>query len=141
MRIFVWGSSIAYARAMDDRRKHPRFTAVELKATWIGSEDVSLIARDVSAEGICLVSSRGAPTGSRIRVRLVLDFGQNRLSEPVEVEYRVVWCTKIEELFQIGAAAENLDEDAERRIATILHCLVRDVAQDGGGQLRFRTRH
>ncbi len=126
---------------MDDRRKHPRFSAVELKATWIGSERESVIARDVSAEGICLVSSRAITTGSQIRVRLVLDFGQNRLSEPVEVEYRIVWCTKIKDQFQIGAAAVNLDERTQSQLATILHCMVRDVAQDGTEKLRFRTRH
>ena len=124
---------------MDERRKHPRYAAVELLTTWIGSEATSVVARDLSAGGICVVTSRAAPTGSRIRLRLVLDFGQNRRSEPLEVEYRVVWCTPIEDVFQIGAAAVSLDEAARNQIATIIHCLIRDVTQEGQ-ELRFRTR-
>jgi hypothetical protein len=123
---------------MDDRRQHPRYSAIELRAVWLSSEETPVQVRDVSTDGICLVSSEPAAPGSTIRVRLSLDFGQNRFSEPVELSYRVVWCTPVKELFQIGGAAIEMDAASRNHRATIVHCVSRDVSLDG--ELHFRNR-
>jgi hypothetical protein len=124
---------------MEERRAHPRYAAVQLLAAVIGADGESpVIARDLSEAGICIVSKEHHEPGSRIRVRLTLDFGEQRFSEPFEALFRVVWCTPIKDVFQIGAALAMSSGQERQLLATFVHFMERNVSLEG--ELRFQTR-
>jgi len=127
---------------MEEHRASGRYAAVELKAAVAGADGVlsPVAPRDVSDAGICLVSNEPHEPGSQILVRLWLDFGQQRVSEAFETVFRVVWCTPIEGVFQIGAALVDPREETRRLLATLVHFMTKDVLQEGD-HLKFQTRH
>jgi hypothetical protein len=128
---------------MQEQRARGRYAAVELMAALIGADGAPspIVPRDISEAGICLVSDARHEPGTKLRLRLWLDFGQQRVSEAFETVFRVVWCTPIEGFFQIGAAVADPGEESRRLLATLVHFMTKDVLQEEGGDLRFSTRH
>ncbi len=90
-------------------RKHPRFP-VDVQATVRTSDGLRLSARtrDLSRSGICLITSRALPSGENLFVELVLLIGTTSESEPLPLRARVVWCTAIADVFQVGAMFSGL---------------------------------
>ena len=87
--------------------------------------------RDVSQTGICLISQDAVPSHDLLNVDLVLAFGDNAYSEPLTLLSRVVWCTPIDESFQIGAMFENVTEEQENFLEMFLQFLDGTLAPKG----------
>jgi len=122
---------------MTERRQDKRFAAVELIVVLIkGERERRVAARDIGAGGICFVDRHPLKIGAKCRVRLALDFGQDRFSEPLELPIRAVWSTRLKGRFQIGASFDQLDEQQQLDLQTLLHLCEREVSQD---DIRFRT--
>jgi hypothetical protein len=101
--------------APKDTRRHKRFTVdVEAVIHPSSGRAVSARARDLSRCGICLITSTPLQGNEWVDIELVLAFGDNAFSEPLRLAARVVWCTPIDQSFQVGAMFHELsDEHAE----------------------------
>jgi len=115
-----------------DNRKHKRFS-VEVEATVRTSTGIAVQAktRDVSQTGICLISQEPVPPNDLLNVDLVLAFGDNAYSEPLALDARVVWCTKIGDAYQIGAMFEEVSEDQDNFLEMFLQFLDGTLAPKG----------
>ena len=88
---------------MNISRAHPRY-AIELDAElrFADGEMVPGRTRNVSRGGFCILAQSPIALGTQCRVRLALVFPEEQLSEPLEVEGVVVWCTPVSGRHQIG---------------------------------------
>lgn len=116
----------------NEARRHPRFS-VDVEATvQIGaSRPVAARTRDVSRTGVCLITNESISVGSTLRIELVLAFGNNAFSEPLNLAARVVWCTGISGSFQVGAMYDELTEQQEGYLEMFLQFLDGTLAPRG----------
>lgn len=114
------------------RRVHQRF-AVEVEAEVTSEAGTfGAITKDVSRGGACFVVLAPMAVGSSFGIALSLVLGKNSFSEPLKLSGRVVWCTRTEEGFQIGAAFGPMDADTREFHKIFLKLLAKglDVGQD-----------
>src|SRR4051812_26624157 len=104
-------SGQAYAK----RRQHPRF-AVDVQAyLTIGDKGQQRArTRDISRAGICLVSLDAIPRDTQIAIELVLTFGGDGTSEPLNMLGEVVWCTSLFGAYQIGVKFVQVGDEQSR---------------------------
>ena len=83
-------------------RRHPRY-AVQVEAQVdLGGQRVHAVTKDLSRGGICLVCSQASTAGSRVHVSLALVLGTNSFAEGLDLVGRVIWCTPMGAMFQLG---------------------------------------
>jgi hypothetical protein len=98
------------------RRGHPRFHVDIQVAVSSDSQSVSARTRDFSRSGLCLVSTIELAREKVIALELVLTFGQGGTSEPLHLQGKVVWCTKLFGQYQIGVMFMKIDEEQARNL-------------------------
>jgi len=109
------------------RRVDQRF-AVEVEAEVTSEAGTfSAITKDVSRGGACFVVLAPMATGSSFDISLSLVLGENSFSEPLKLNGRVVWCTRTDEGFQIGAAFGPKDADTQEFLQVFLSFLAGGV--------------
>jgi len=89
----------------EESRKHPRFAvdvAVELRARVGGT--LPGRCRNVSRGGLCVLVPDPAKLGAEVVARMALVFDTDAVSDPLELPARIVWCTKLGDEYQLGAA-------------------------------------
>ena len=117
-----------------DARRHPRFAVqIEAQATWKGSS-MAAITKDMSRGGICLICPRRIPPGSTLGLSLSLILGTNAFSESLELGARVVWCTPIDQVFQVGAVFVELDRAKTGYLEMFLRFLQQEVLVAGSAE-------
>jgi hypothetical protein len=96
------------------RRQHPRFN-VDIKVS-VSVENARFAARtrDVSRAGLCLVAVQPIARDTEISLELVLTFGADGISEPLQLLGRVAWCTALFGAFQIGVKFVKIDDERAR---------------------------
>lgn len=115
------------------RRVHERF-AVEVEAEVTSDAGTfSAITKDVSRGGACFVVLAPMIVGSSFNIALSLVLGENSFSEPLRLDGKVVWCTRTEEGFQIGAAFRRMDANTKEFLRLFLNFMAEgvNVGQDG----------
>jgi len=107
-----------------DARQHPRF-AVQIEATVQvpSGEPVTAITKDMSRGGCPLEIA----SGTRVTLALSLVLGANAFSESFELMARVVWCTRIDQVFQVGAVFAGLDRERLGFLDMFLRFLQQEV--------------
>ena len=109
------------------RRVHERF-AVEVEAEVTSEAGTfSALTKDVSRGGACFVVLAPMSVGSAFEMSLSLVLSENTFSEPLKLNGKVVWCTRTEEGFQIGAAFGGMDPDTKEFLQMFLKFLARGV--------------
>jgi hypothetical protein len=98
------------------RRAHPRFHVDIQVAVSSDNASVSARTRDISRSGLCLVSTIELAREKIIAIELVLTFGQDGASEPLHIQGKVVWCTKMFGHYQIGVMFQKVDEEQARNL-------------------------
>lgn len=78
---------------------------------------------NVSRGGLAADLADKLPVGSEIEVDLQLVFEDDAQSEPLRVPARIVWCTALEEVFQIGIAFKPMDAEKAQYLALFLKYL------------------
>lgn len=78
---------------------------------------------NVSRGGLAADLPDGLPIGAEIEVDLQLVFDDDAQSEPLRVPARIVWCTALEEVFQVGIAFKPLDAEKAQYLALFLKYL------------------
>lgn len=135
------GLTVVHWMALQDdgielgRRVHERF-AVEVEAE-VTSEagSFSALTKDVSRGGACFVVLAPMVVGSDFEISLSLVLSENTFSEPLKLKGRVVWCTRTEEGFQIGAAFGGMDPDTREFLQLFLNFLAKGVDVGQGDEV------
>jgi hypothetical protein len=102
------------------RRQHRRFAVDIQAAVSIGERRISARTRDISRAGLCLVSLEGMPRDTEICIELVLTFGEDGMSEPLNVLGEVVWCTPLFGAYQIGVKFVSMDDEQLRYLGMFI---------------------
>jgi len=114
------------------RRIHERF-AVEIEAEVTSEAGTfGAITKDVSRGGACFVVLAPMATGSSFDISLSLVLSENSFSEPLKLRGKVVWCTRTEEGFQIGAAFGAQNADTKEFLQMFLRFLAKGVNVGAG---------
>jgi len=123
---------------MRDLRQELKFRPVVLQA-WLSVNGTSseIQVRDMGVDGICFSQTTPLRPGQQCRVKLTLDLGPGRTSEPLELPVRVAWSTAVDDRVQIGAAFLPLLPEQRQALEGLIFLLTRDVAEDQGGSWLF----
>ena len=104
-------------------REFPRFAleaTVELTAR-------GFVARgrtsNVSRGGLAATVDRAIAPGEVVNVRMALVFDEDTFSEPLDLPVRVVWCTQLAEVYQLGMAFLALSSDQRTYLEMFLRYL------------------
>jgi hypothetical protein len=109
------------------RRVYERF-AVEVAAqVTCGDRLLSAWTRDVSRGGTCFNILEPMETGAAFEISLALVLDENTVSEALNLNGRVIWCTKIAEGYQIGASFTQLTSQTREYLRMFLDFLAKGV--------------
>jgi hypothetical protein len=97
-------------------RQHPRYNVDIQVSVSVASAKFAARTRDVSRAGLCLVAVQPIARDTEISLELVLTFGADGISEPLQLLGRVAWCTSLFGAFQIGVKFVKVDDDQARYI-------------------------
>jgi hypothetical protein len=116
-------------------QRRDRRYVVDVDATVHLPESGKLKARtrDVSRNGICLVATQALPVGALVNIELVLSFGNNSFSEPLDLRARLVWCTNLAGSFQVGAMFEDVTDQQDQFLEMFLQYLDGTLSPRGVG--------
>lgn len=119
---------------MTDQRQHLRF-AIELDAIveTDGAPPLSGRTHDLSKGGLCMLAKATLPIGSACRVKIALVFSQNEFSEQLTLPATIVWCTKMQNAFQLGVKFAQLDPQARGYLDMFIKFL-EGGADEGGDE-------
>lgn len=104
-------------------RRHRRYAVDVAATTTIEGRRLEIRTRDLSRNGICLITKEAMVPGSVANLELVLAFGNDSFSEPLVLAARVVWCTQLGGSFQIGAMFEELTDQQDGFLEMFLQFL------------------
>jgi Tfp pilus assembly protein PilZ len=108
-------------------RRHPRFSVQIVAQITYDKQILSVSTKDMSRGGICLISSQGIPLGSVIVISMVLMLGKKSFSECFELCGKVVWCTRLDERYQIGVAFADIDDSTRSFLEMFLKFLNQEI--------------
>jgi Tfp pilus assembly protein PilZ len=113
-----------YDHVMATARAHPRY-ALEIDAEIRASgERIPARTRNISHGGLSMEVARAVAAGQVVTITIALVFGEEKMSEPLPLRGRVVWCTEIgERRFQIGVTFMNLTGDDRAYVELFLRYL------------------
>jgi len=104
-------------------RQFPRFAleaTVELTASGrIAKGRTS----NVSRGGLAATVDRPVSPGELVTVRMALVFDEETFSEPLDLPARVVWCTQLSDVYQLGTAFLPLSADQRTYLEMFLRYL------------------
>jgi hypothetical protein len=96
------------------QRQHPRYNVDIQVSVAVAKVKFEARTRDISRAGLCLVTRQPIARDTEINLELVLTFGDDGMSEPLQVQGRVAWCTSLFGAFQIGIKFIQVDDDRAR---------------------------
>jgi hypothetical protein len=96
------------------QRQHPRYNVDIQVSVSIDKTKLAAHTRDISRAGLCLVATKPIARDTEINLELVLTFGEDGMSEPLQLQGRVAWCTALFGAFQIGIKFINIDDERDR---------------------------
>ena len=113
------------------RRQHPRYNVDVQVAVSVASQRIAAHTRDVSRAGLCLVAAEPIARDTEVSLQLVLTFGEEGTSEPLQIMGRVAWCTKLFGAYQIGVKFVKVDEEREKYLDMFVGFLDGTLAPGG----------
>jgi len=109
-------------------RQHHRY-AHEAAITLIApGASVSGRTRDVSSGGLCATLTEPLDVGTDIEVDIQLVFEDDRQSEALRLGARVVWCTAVDDGYQIGVRFLRLGGETSEYLTMFLRYLAEDIS-------------
>ena len=117
------------------QRKVRRYAVdVEASVRLPDSRVLKARTRDLSRNGICLVGNEALTVGAVVGIELVLSFGNNAYSEPLNLTSRVVWSTHLAGNYQVGAMFEDVSDQQDQFLEMFLHYLDGTLSPRGMGE-------
>jgi hypothetical protein len=104
-------------------REHTRYA--HEAAITVHARDKKLEGRtnNVSRGGLCAELETAVPLGTDCEVELQLVFDHDEKSDALKMSARVVWCTTVDDGFQIGLAFKPLNAEKTKLIDLFLRYL------------------
>lgn len=125
------------------QREHPRYAHEAAITLMMPGQEISGYTRNVSRGGLCATLSEKLAVGAEIQVAIQLVFEHGGQSEALRLPARIVWCTGIDDEYQVGVKFLAL----ERAIADDLTMFLRyldgesdDIAKQHAASLDERFR-
>ena len=88
-----------------------------------GGHRLEARARNLSRSGVACLIDAQILVGATVAVDLALSFGGGERSEPLSLLGTIVWCTPMEQSFQIGVRFADLSDENAEQLDTLLHFL------------------
>lgn len=104
-------------------REHRRFAHEAAVSFRVGKQVHEGRTKNVSRGGLCAEIAKPIPMGTELEVDLVLVFDENSQSEPLRLPARVVWCTNVDNAFQVGIVFRGLDAERAEHVTLFLRYL------------------
>jgi len=104
-------------------REHPRYAHEAVVTVRVGGKQLQGRTTNVSRGGLAADLTDKVPVGTDVEVDLQLVFEDDVQSEPLRVPARVVWCTALEEVFQVGISFKPMDAQKAQYMTLFLKYL------------------
>ena len=104
-------------------REHPRYAHEASLQIRVGGKEFSGRTTNVSRGGLAADISGEVPNGTDAVVSMVLVFDEETQSEPLEMEARIVWCTRVDEGWQVGLAFKPMLAEKVKYLTMFLRYL------------------
>ena len=103
-------------------REHPRYAHEAVVAFLVGGKTHWGRTQNLSRGGLCADIAEAIPNGTSIDVDIQLVFDDTE-SEALRLPARVVWCTTVDEAFQIGLSFRSLTAEQGQYLTLFLKYL------------------
>jgi hypothetical protein len=103
-------------------REHPRYAHEAVVTLHVGAKTYWGRTQNLSRGGLCADLTDAISLGTDIEVDIQLVFDDVE-SEPLRLPARVVWCTTVDEAFQIGLSFQKLTADHHQYLSLFLKYL------------------
>src|SRR5882724_7780271 len=103
-------------------REHPRYAHEAVVTIHAGSQTHWGRTQNLSRGGLCADLPESIPNGANIDVDIQLVFDDVE-SEPLRLPARVVWCTTVDEAFQVGLSFRSLSTEQHELLSVFLKYL------------------
>lgn len=104
-------------------REHPRYAHEAVITLHVGGTSLSGRTTNVSRGGVCADLSAEVPMGTDVEVDMQLVFEDDVHSDALRLPARVVWCTTLDDTFQVGLAFKSLAPDKAQYLTMFLSYL------------------
>jgi hypothetical protein len=105
------------------KRQYPRY-AIEAAIDFVTPAGTTRgRTKNVSRGGLAANVERPLPPGLKVDVRMSLVFDEDTFSEPLVLPARVVWCTPLDDVFQLGTAFLPMNGEQRSYLAMFLRYL------------------
>jgi hypothetical protein len=104
-------------------REHPRYAHEAVVTVRIAGKQLQGRTTNVSRGGLAADLTDRVPIGAEVEVDLQLVFEDDVHTDPLRVPARIVWCTALEDVFQVGIAFKPVDADKAQYLALFLKYL------------------
>ena len=118
---------------MHTERAHPRYAHEAAISVFVDGKVLQGRSTNVSRGGLCADLEAGVKLGTDVEVDIQLVFDEETHSEPLRVPARVVWCTHLNEVYQVGIAFRPMTADLADYLTMFLRYL-----DDGSAPTRSR---
>jgi hypothetical protein len=104
-------------------REHPRFA--HEAAITLRTADVVVAGRtaNVSRGGLCATLAESISIGATLEVDVQLVFEDERQSEPLRLPGLAVWCTAVDDGYQVGVRFQAIDSETAENLTMFLRYL------------------
>ena len=104
-------------------REHPRYAHEAIVTIRANGKLIQGRTTNVSRGGLAADLADAVQTGTEVEVALQLVFEDEAQSEPLEIPARVVWCTLVDEGYQVGLAFKPLTAQQAQFLGMFLRYL------------------
>jgi len=104
-------------------REHPRYAHEAAISVHVGGKIHQGRTTNVSRGGLCADMANSAPVGTEVEVDMQLVFEDDEKSDALRVAATVVWCTTVDDGYQLGLAFKPLNADKTKLINLFLSYL------------------
>lgn len=104
-------------------REHPRYAHEAAVTLRVGGKQLSGRTMNVSRGGFCADLEGEIPIGTEVEVDMQLVFDDDVQSDALRVPARVVWCTTVDEGYQVGCAFKPLNAEKTKYLTLFLRYL------------------
>jgi hypothetical protein len=101
-------------------REHPRYAHEATVTLVLGGQQVTGRTNNVSRGGLCVTVGDALAVGTDLEIDLALVFDDDVKSESLRLPARVVWCTPVDDAYQLGLSFRPHDAERARYLTLFL---------------------